>query len=197
MPHHGPIIQAPDAAGKAVSVRWTGHEDYTDDLKAFLGLNTAANVDEAMAALSNYATGAQNFVLADDTGHIAYDPHALVPVRPWATGAAMAAGTPTPHPPWFPLPGDGSAEWGPTGNTDCAGAGARHPGPPAGSPTPSCRRAQDPGDGLLRHRQRRPGRHLGQPVPHPHRRQRQLPELLLGRLHRLPPRPHHRAAAGG
>jgi penicillin amidase len=62
-------------------------------------------------------------VLADDSGAIGYNPHALVPVRPWATGAAMATGTPTPQPPWFPLPGDGSAEWGPTGNTDCAASG--------------------------------------------------------------------------
>jgi penicillin amidase len=62
-------------------------------------------------------------VLADDSGAIGYNPHALVPVRPWASGAAMATGTPTPHPPWFPLPGDGSAEWGPTGNTDCAASG--------------------------------------------------------------------------
>jgi penicillin G amidase len=123
VPHHGPVIQAPDGAGKAVSFRWTGHEDNTNDLKAFLGLNTATNVADAMAALKHYATGAQNFVLADDTGAIAYDPHALVPVRPWASGVAMATGTPTPHAPWFPLPGDGSAEWGPTDNTNCAAAG--------------------------------------------------------------------------
>lgn len=117
VPHHGPIIQAPDAAGKAVSVRWTGHEVNTQDLKAFYGLNTAANVDAAMAALKNYATGAQNFVLGDDAGHIAYDPHALVPVRNFADVRLTAPDKLIP--PWFPLPGDGTAEWG-DGTSDCA-----------------------------------------------------------------------------
>ena len=37
-----------------------------------------------IAALKDFSTGAQNFVLADDQGHIAYDPHALVPVRNFA-----------------------------------------------------------------------------------------------------------------
>ena len=148
VPRHGPIIQAPDAAGKAVSVRWTGHEDYTNDLKGFLGLNTAANVDEAIAALSHYATGAQNFVLADDSGHIAYDPHALVPLRPWSSAAGMGGAVPV-HPAWFPVPGDGSAEWGPTGNADCANAGASSP--PAGCWIPDAQLPQgkDPAAGFF------------------------------------------------
>jgi len=109
VPHHGPVIQAPDATGKGISFRWTGHEPNTQDLKAFYGLNTAVDVTAAIEALKNYATGAQNFVLADDQGHIAYDPHALVPVRPFAVKD-------TPLRPWLPLPGDGSAEWGPPGS---------------------------------------------------------------------------------
>jgi penicillin amidase len=123
VPHHGPIIQAPDAAGKGFSVRWTGHEDATQDISGFLGLNTAQTVDEAVTALDNYATGAQNFVLADDAGHIAYYPHALVPRRPWA-GTAPAG---QPLLPWFPLPGDGSAEWGAGVAGDCAASGASQP----------------------------------------------------------------------
>jgi penicillin amidase len=119
VPHHGPVIQAPDPkTGKGVSVRWTGQEGNTLDSKAFYGLNTATDVDAAMLALKDYATGAQNFVLADDKGNIAYDPHALVPVRPWAITA-------TPLLPWFPLPGDGSAEWGPGGSVDCTVAPAK------------------------------------------------------------------------
>ena len=110
VPHHGPIIQAPDAGGHAVSVRWTGHEGWTQDLKAFLGLDTAASVDAAIAALNDYGTGAQNFVLADDQGNIAYYPHALVPIRPFADARVTAPASLIP--PWFPLPGDGSAEWG-------------------------------------------------------------------------------------
>jgi penicillin amidase len=119
VPHHGPVIQAPDAAGKGVSARWTGHEGNTQDVTAILGLDTAVNVDAAILALKGFATGAQNFVLADDQGHIAYDPHALVPVRDFADIRKKGAAA---LPPWFPLPGDGSAEWG-DGVSNCAAAG--------------------------------------------------------------------------
>jgi penicillin amidase len=116
VPAHGPLVTAPDASGVAFSVRWTGHETWTQPLDAFLGLNTATSVAKAMEALDNYDTGAQNFVLADDgegqtQSHIAFYPHALVPVRNFA------------QPPWMPLRGyDASAEWG-TGNAadHCAG----------------------------------------------------------------------------
>ncbi|MEO8840750.1 MAG: penicillin acylase family protein [Kofleriaceae bacterium] len=119
-PHHGPIIQL-ISPGVALSVRWTGQEGNTQDLRGILGLNTATDVDSAIASLKDFATGAQNFVLADDQGHIAYDPHALVPVRNFADPLQTAG---NPQAPWFPLKGyDGSAEWGPTG-TDCASAGA-------------------------------------------------------------------------
>jgi penicillin amidase len=121
IPQHGPVIQAPDSGGKAVSVRWTGQEGNTQDLRAILGLNTATDVDSAIAALKDFSTGAQNFMLADDQGHIAYDPHALVPVRNFADARVTAAANL--KPPWFPLPGDGTAEWG-DGVADCASATA-------------------------------------------------------------------------
>jgi len=116
VPHHGPMIQAPDArTGIGLSFRWTGHETNTRDVRAFYGLATARSVDDAVLALKDYATGAQNFVLADDQGHIAYDPHALVPVREFAVSDNA-------NRPWLPLPGDGTAEWGPAG-TDCTAPG--------------------------------------------------------------------------
>ena len=105
VPQHGPIIQFDPTHGIAISARWTGQEGNTQDLKAIYGLNTAADVDSATAALSLFATGAQNFVLADDQGNIAYDPHALVPVRSWAVDGS-------PIVPWQVLPGTGVAEWG-------------------------------------------------------------------------------------
>lgn len=126
VPHHGPIVAAPDeTTGRAVSLRWTGQESATQDLKAFLGLATAANVDEAILALKNYSTGAQNFVLADDQGNIAFDPHALVPVRNFADIREVGGDV---QPPWFPLPGDGTAEWGTGVASDhCAGTGTNQP----------------------------------------------------------------------
>ena len=116
VPHHGPIIKANPSTGAAISVRWNGQEGNTHDLSAFLGLNTAKDVDSAMVALKLYATGAQNFVLADDQGHIAYDPHSLVPNRLFASLTA-----PSPHAPWFVLPSDGTAEWG-DGTANCSSA---------------------------------------------------------------------------
>ncbi len=120
---HGPIIAEIDST-HVISMRWTGHE-VTQDVKAFLDLNNASAVGDfsaaagtAFAALQSYSVGAQNFILADDQGNIGYDPHALVPARPWATT----------HLPWFPLPGDGSAEWG--GSTSCGGTGAGAPAIP-------------------------------------------------------------------
>jgi len=118
VPEHGPLIQAPDSNGHALSVRWTGHEGNTQDLRATLGLNTAPDVDAALNSLTDYAVGAQNFLLADDQGHIAFDPHALVPVRNFADVTLHGKDV---IPPWFPLPGDGSAEWG-DGLSDCAAA---------------------------------------------------------------------------
>ena len=111
VPHHGPILHYDPQHDSAISMRWTGHE-ITQDVRAFLDLLTATSVGDvtapagtAFGALQRYATGAQNFVLADDAGNIGYDPHALVPKRPWAMTAATLL-------PWLPLPGDGSAEWG-------------------------------------------------------------------------------------
>jgi penicillin amidase len=130
VPHHGPMITTVQTFGPTgaitstattgLSMRWTGHEA-TNDFLGFFGLNTATGVGTAadaatattaIGALKNYKVGAQNFVMADDAGHIAYYPHALVPVRPWA-GASNS------QIPWFPVAADGSAEWGPGGSTDC------------------------------------------------------------------------------
>ncbi|HET7503698.1 MAG TPA: penicillin acylase family protein [Kofleriaceae bacterium] len=124
VPHHGPVVQLDVPTLTAASFRWTGHEGNTQDVKAVFGLNTAASVDAAVLALKGFSTGAQNFVLADDLvdpvtgriGHIAYDPHALVPARKFA---ALAPG----KIPWLPLDGvSGSSEWG-DGVHNCAAAG--------------------------------------------------------------------------
>jgi penicillin amidase len=117
VPHHGPVVALDAAHGVAYSVRWTGHAPQTDDARAFYRLNSAASVADAVTALdgdpkdgggnyTGYYTGAQNFVLADDQGAIAYDPHACAPLRPWATSIAVY---PLPN---VPLPGTGTLEWG-------------------------------------------------------------------------------------
>ena len=54
-------------------------------------------------AIKSVTTIGQNFVVADDQGHIGWFPYNRLPSRPWVS--------PELHPD-FPLPGDGSAEWG-------------------------------------------------------------------------------------
>jgi penicillin G amidase len=108
---HGPIVG--QSGNNPVAMRWTGLEvnrcgptsnGVCNPFKGFFGLLTASNVDDAFTALAAYDTGAQNFVLADDSGNIGFDPHAFVPQRPWTANPNLLA--------WAPLPGTGVAEWG-------------------------------------------------------------------------------------
>lgn len=105
VPHHGPILPRIGSRvldplkSEELSVRYTGHQP-GPLLKAILLLNRAKNVDEAQKALeANFTHGGQNWVLADDTGNIAWTQTIRVPRRPKGTKA------------WKILPGDGSAEW--------------------------------------------------------------------------------------
>jgi len=109
VPHHGPIIpwsQGVDAEGKptAMTWRWTGFEP-TTDLSAIWALNTITSVDDFKAALDDFQVGSQNWVYGDADGHIAWYPSLDLPIR-----KNIAAGDTT-HPPFLPMPGDGSAEW--------------------------------------------------------------------------------------
>ena len=99
VPHHGPILSRTDTT--ALSVRWIGHDTDTD-INFLLGLATATTVAEGRAALENVTSAGQNFVLIDRAGDIGWFPYLRLPTRPWAAD----------NPPWLPLPGDGSAEWG-------------------------------------------------------------------------------------
>lgn len=118
VPHHGPIAPAitadhkvtpPLAGGKAISVRWTGHAP-TNELAAVFGLLKAKNVEDARAALRNFAVGAQNWVFADDAGDTFYTTQSQIPRRDRAAFQWDPA-TFTGNIPCMVLPGDGSAEW--------------------------------------------------------------------------------------
>ena len=102
VPHHGPVVAIDEEAGTALTVRWTGHDADTD-INFFLALAAATSVEEARAALENVTTVGQNFVVIDRGGHIGWFPYNRLPTRPWASAEL---------PPYLPLPGDGSAEWG-------------------------------------------------------------------------------------
>ncbi len=102
VPHHGPIVEIDQEAGTAVSVRWVGHDADTD-INFFLGLATAATVEDARTALLDVTTAGQNFVVIDRAGDIGWFPYNRIPERPFLSPEL---------PSWLPLPGDGTAEWG-------------------------------------------------------------------------------------
>jgi penicillin amidase len=87
VPHHGPLVPeivdhkvvAPTSAG-ALSVRWTGHGP-TAELEAVTDLLRAKTVDEGHAALQPFASGAQNWMMADKNGDIELLSQAQIPYR--------------------------------------------------------------------------------------------------------------------
>ena len=109
VPHHGPMIPwtlGKDEDGKPIGMswKWTGFEP-TDDLIAFVRANEAKTWDDFKSAMDNFGVGAQNFVYGDTEGNIGWYPSHRLPIR-----ANIEAGDYT-HPPFLPMPGDGSCEW--------------------------------------------------------------------------------------
>lgn len=109
VPHHGPIIPwsyGTDTDGKPVRMtwKWTGFEP-TAELTAIWNISRSASVADFKTALTDFGVGAQNWIWGDTSGDIAWYPSHDLPIR-----ANVAAGDYT-HPPFLPMPGDGSAEW--------------------------------------------------------------------------------------
>jgi penicillin amidase len=111
---HGPVIDdvvkplAPvDADGGALgdpgyvlTLRWTALVGAESNLDTFLRLDRAASYADFRAAVSDFGGPAQNFVYADDAGHIAWQLGGRVPIRAGGhDGSVPVAG-------W-----DGAAEW--------------------------------------------------------------------------------------
>lgn len=101
VPHHGPLISKDVANRRGVSVKWVAHQG-GEDLNYFLKMMKAGTVQEGTEALQDIRGLNQSWVLADDTGEIAWYPHSHIPKRPWGS---------IDQPTWMALPGDGSAEW--------------------------------------------------------------------------------------
>jgi penicillin amidase len=124
-PQHGPLIPntfiLPEdsnpptgsmAEGRAMSVKYTGHE-VTNELAFFTGLLRAGSIDDAFTAQDNFRVGAQNFSYATRTGDIAWSTESRIPVRmsDACTFTINADGTIGGISPLFVLPGNGAAEW--------------------------------------------------------------------------------------
>jgi penicillin amidase len=118
VPHHGPILPRFDAehralpldpAAGALSVRWTGFEQ-TNELATLLGLWRARDVGQVREALKGWGAGAQNWMVADDSGNVLYSAESLIPVRD-PRALVWDAQSFSGKIPCLVLPGDGSAEW--------------------------------------------------------------------------------------
>ncbi len=117
VPHHGPIVPAiadhdlaPRTGNQAISVRYTGYQ-VTHELRSFYRLWTASSVEEGIAAMDDFGFGGQNWVFADDAGHIGWTSHALLPRRTAGCFGFDPDTAPEGVAPWWVVPGDGTCEW--------------------------------------------------------------------------------------
>jgi penicillin amidase len=87
----------PEADGLPTSFRWVGLEAWRG-VEAILGMNVAGSVSGVEAALQHFALPAQNVVVADRQGTIAYFCAGKFPRRPWAgTGPGILDGASPAH----------------------------------------------------------------------------------------------------
>jgi penicillin G amidase len=71
--------------GRFVMVRWDAYRRPVSPLPAFLGLNRAASLEDALKALAGYPGPTQNFALAETSGRAAYQLAGVIPTDPaWA-----------------------------------------------------------------------------------------------------------------
>lgn len=108
--NNGPIVQLDLAAGRAISVQYTGFSG-TRELDTFYAFNRARNLADFKRGLQWFDSGTQNFAYADIWGNIAYFSTSEVPLR-----EDLQAGFVAGLPPWFIRNGSGGNEWLPVQN---------------------------------------------------------------------------------
>lgn len=86
--HNGPILYQED---EIFSLRWTAH-DYTQEIEAVIYFSQARDWDDFKAALEYFHVPAQNFVMADREGNIAYRANGRIPIRREGEGLIPAPG---------------------------------------------------------------------------------------------------------
>lgn len=92
---HGFVVESSGTLRHAV--QYGALERPRSPLGTFLGLDRAASIDGALAVLAGYAGPAQNFILADTSGRVAYALAGEVPDDPlWALRARDGADAPAP-----------------------------------------------------------------------------------------------------
>ena len=80
-------LYTPPTTGAVISFRWPGM-DASREMETYYHLITASSVEDFNYAMSFFEVGAQNFVMANTNGDIAYNSHSMVPLRssgarPW------------------------------------------------------------------------------------------------------------------
>src|SRR5688572_13977745 len=101
----GPIVRLDIATGAALSVQWVGFGP-TQEIEAFLLINSARNLAQFKDALQRFDAGAQNFVYADVEGNIGFFSAGEVPVREDLQAYSVSG-----SPPWLVRDGRGGNEW--------------------------------------------------------------------------------------
>jgi penicillin G amidase len=94
---HGPVI-TPILKGESrqLALQWTIY-DPSIITSPFLEVNSARNWQEFRAALSKFASPAQNAVYADVNGHIGYQATGKIPIRASGDGLLPQSGADTAH----------------------------------------------------------------------------------------------------
>ncbi len=96
----GPIV-GKDAAGRALALAWTAHDPAAINFE-IAGLDRAHTVDEALVLAARAGIPAQNFVVGDAQGHIAWTVAGQIPLR---------RGEPSPFPHLSTDPAAGFGGW--------------------------------------------------------------------------------------
>ncbi|QCK15934.1 penicillin acylase family protein [Mangrovivirga cuniculi] len=94
--HHGPVMYDQSFKGDSTRIgfamKWIAHEK-SNELKTFLGLNSAENYDDYRESLEHYISPAQNFVFASTNGDIAMTIQGKFPVKFPEQGKFIMDGT--------------------------------------------------------------------------------------------------------
>lgn len=111
---HGPVFASLDINDDndpdlLITARWTGFEP-SSEISSFKKYLTAQNIYDFKEAVKLFKVGAQNQVVIDKEGNIAWYPHARVPIRYPPSCSNPDFGL-IPNPLYLPQPGDGSCDW--------------------------------------------------------------------------------------
>ena len=88
---HGPIII--DKNGERLALKWTVLNSNLESVSMFHKLNRAKNWKDFTEALRTYAGATQNFIYADQDGHIGYYGAGVIPIRKSGDGSVPYDGS--------------------------------------------------------------------------------------------------------